>query len=60
MRDVAIKKGSSRLRLKKVSMSIYVTKDQKRRLDALHKRTEVPVSAYIRRGIEMVLKKEGA
>jgi len=57
---VSIKKGSSRLRLKKVPMSIYVTAEQKRRLDALHARTEVPVSAYIRRGIEMVLKKEGA
>ena len=60
MRDVAIKKGSSRLRLKKVSMSIYVSREQKRRLDALHARTDVPVSVYIRRGIEMVLKKEGA
>ncbi|MBV8758685.1 MAG: ribbon-helix-helix domain-containing protein [Deltaproteobacteria bacterium] len=48
------------MRLKKVPMSIYVTAEQKRRLDALHARTEVPVSAYIRRGIEMVLKKEGA
>jgi predicted DNA-binding protein len=57
---VAIKKGSSRLRLKKVPMSIYVFPEQKRRLDALTARTEVPVSAYIRRGIEMVLKKEGA
>jgi len=57
---VVIKKGSSRNRLKKVSMSIYVTREQKRRLDALHARTEVPVSAYIRRGIEWVLKKEGA
>ncbi|MFT3693957.1 MAG: ribbon-helix-helix domain-containing protein [Kofleriaceae bacterium] len=57
---MAIRKGSSRLRLKKIPMSIYVTAEQKRRLDALHARTEVPVSAYIRRGIEMVLKKEGA
>lgn len=55
-----VKKGSSRARLKKVSMSIYVTAEQKRRLDALHARTEVPVSAYVRRGIDLVLKKEGA
>ncbi len=41
-------------------MSIYVSPEQKRRLDALTARTEVPVAAYIRRGIEWVLKKEGA
>ena len=41
-------------------MSIYVTQDQKERLAKLHARTDVPVSVYVRRGIEMVLKKEGA
>jgi hypothetical protein len=41
-------------------MSIYVTQDQQARLRKLHERTDVPVSVYIRRGIEMVLKKEGA
>jgi predicted DNA-binding protein len=41
-------------------MSIYVTQDQQERLRKLHARTEVPISVYIRRGIELVLKKEGA
>jgi predicted DNA-binding protein len=57
---VAKQRGSSRARLKKVSMSIYVTPEQQERLRKLHERTDVPVSVYIRRGIEMVLKKEGA
>ncbi len=54
-----MKRGSSRLRLKKIAMSIYVTPEQAARLRKLHERTDVPVSVYIRRGIEMVLKKEG-
>jgi hypothetical protein len=41
-------------------MTIYVTQDQQARLRKLHGRTDVPVSVYVRRGIEMVLKKEGA
>ncbi len=41
---------------KKVSTTIYVTPDQSDQLKLLHERTKVPVSVYIREGIDMVLK----
>ncbi len=41
---------------KKVSTTIYVTPEQSDQLKLLHERTKVPVSVYIREGIDLVLK----
>lgn len=41
---------------KKVSTTIYITPEQAERLRLLNDRTKVPVSVYIREGIDMVLK----
>jgi Ribbon-helix-helix domain len=41
---------------KKVSTTIYITPEQADRLKLLHERTKVPVSVYIREGIDMMLK----
>ena len=41
---------------KKVSTTIYITPEQAERLKLLHERTKVPVSVYIREGIDMMLK----
>lgn len=37
--------------------TVYVTEEQLKLLKALSERTKVPVAAYIREGIEMVLRK---
>ena len=41
---------------KKVSTTIYITPEQADRLKVLHERTKVPISVYIREGIDMMLK----
>jgi hypothetical protein len=41
---------------KKVSTTIYITPEQAERLRLLHDRTKVPISVYIREGIDLVLK----
>jgi hypothetical protein len=41
---------------KKVSTTIYITPEQSERLRLLHERTKVPISVYIREGIDLVLK----
>src|SRR5258706_15640442 len=43
---------------KKVSTTIYITPEQSEQLKLLHGKTKVPVSEYIRQGIDMVLEKE--
>ncbi len=40
---------------KKISTTIYITEEQDRRLKELSRRTKVPVSVYIREGIDLVL-----
>ncbi len=40
---------------KKISTTIYITEEQDRRLKELNRRTKVPVSVYIREGIDLVL-----
>ncbi len=40
---------------KKISTTIYITEEQERKLKELNKRTKVPVSVYIREGIDLVL-----
>ena len=41
---------------KKISTTVYLTKDQRDKLKILHERTKVPVAEYIRQGIDLVLK----
>ena len=41
---------------KKISSTIYITPEQSERLKLLHHRTKVPISVYIREGIDLVLK----
>lgn len=40
----------------KISTTIYVTPEQNEQLKLLHGRTKVPVSVYIREGIDLVLR----
>ncbi|MBN2529879.1 MAG: ribbon-helix-helix domain-containing protein [Deltaproteobacteria bacterium] len=40
---------------KKISTTIYITEEQDEGLKELSKRTKVPVSVYIREGIDAVL-----
>ena len=42
---------------KKISTTIYITKEQDTRLKELNARTKVPVSVYIREGIDLVLER---
>jgi hypothetical protein len=42
---------------KKISTTVYITKDQAERLKQLHARTKVPIAEYIREGIDLVLRK---
>ncbi|MFO0662241.1 MAG: ribbon-helix-helix domain-containing protein [Polyangiaceae bacterium] len=41
---------------KKISSTIYMTPEQSEQLKLLHERTKVPISVYIREGIDLVLK----
>ncbi len=47
---------SKRMSRKKVSSTVYLTLEQNERLRLLHERTKVPVSVYVREGIDLVLK----
>lgn len=40
----------------KISTTIYITREQSAMLKLLNERTKVPVSVYIREGIDLVLK----
>jgi predicted DNA-binding protein len=40
---------------KKITTTIYITADQERKLKQLSQRTKIPVSVYIREGIDLVL-----
>jgi hypothetical protein len=42
---------------KKVSTTIYITPEQNEMLKILNEKTKVPVSEYIRQGIDLVLEK---
>jgi predicted DNA-binding protein len=42
---------------KKISTTIYITEEQDRQLKELSKRTKVPVSVYIREGIDLILER---
>ncbi|HUU02927.1 MAG TPA: ribbon-helix-helix domain-containing protein [Myxococcota bacterium] len=40
---------------KKISTTVYITQEQSDNLKLLHKKTKVPISEYIREGIDLVL-----
>jgi predicted DNA-binding protein len=40
---------------KKITTTIYITAEQERKLKELSGRTKVPVSVYVREGIDLVL-----
>ncbi len=40
---------------KKISTTVYITEEQKRKLEILHNRTKVPIAEYIRQGIDLIL-----
>ena len=42
---------------KKISTTVYITREQDEYLKLLHSRTKVPVAVYIREGIDLVLRK---
>ena len=42
---------------KKISTTIYITEEQDRQLKELSRRTKVPVSVYVREGIDLVLER---
>lgn len=39
-------------------ITLYIEIEQRERLDALSEKTDVPVSAYVRRAIDLFLQKE--
>ena len=41
---------------KKISTTVYLTQEQINQLKELNTRTKVPVAAYIREGIDLVLR----
>ena len=42
---------------KKISTTVYITEEQDQQLKELSQRTKVPVSVYIREGIDLVLER---
>lgn len=42
---------------KKVSTTVYITREQNDLLKSLNQKTKVPIAEYIREGIDMVLDK---
>ena len=54
-RQRPIDRGSFMLADKKVSTTVYITREQSEKLKLLHNETKVPVAEYIRQGIDWVL-----
>ncbi len=42
---------------KKISTTVYITEEQDEQLKELSRRTKVPVSVYIREGIDLVIER---
>jgi hypothetical protein len=40
---------------KLVRISVFITSDQRQRLDSINQRTDVPIAALVRRGVELIL-----
>jgi hypothetical protein len=54
---MAIKKGSSRLRLKKAQLAFYPEPEAYEALKLLSARTRVPQQVYLREGLDIILQK---
>lgn len=52
-----VKKVEERMARTKVSTTVYITQEQSEKLKLLNQKTKVPVSEYIREGIDLVLEK---
>ena len=55
--SVTARRSGPPMSRKKISTTIYITPEQNELLHLLHARTKVPVSVYIREGIDLVLKR---
>jgi predicted DNA-binding protein len=53
----SLKKAEESMARTKISTTVYITEQQNERLKQLNKKTKVPVSEYIREGIDLVLEK---
>ena len=42
---------------KKISTTVYITPEQNEKLKVLNEKTKVPVSEFVRQGIDLVLEK---
>lgn len=42
---------------KKISTTVYITREQNELLKALNQKTKVPIAEYIREGIDLVLER---
>ena len=42
---------------KKLSTTVYITEEQDQKLKELSRRTKVPVSVYIREGIDLIIER---
>ena len=42
---------------KKITTTIYITREQNEKLKVLNDRTKVPIAEYIRQGIDLILEK---
>ena len=42
---------------KKLSTTVYITEEQDQKLKELSRRTKVPVSVYIREGVDLVIER---
>lgn len=45
---------------KKITTTIYITREQDEQLKLLHERTKVPMAEFIRQGIDLILEKNQA
>lgn len=48
---------SAHMARKKIATTIYITEEQDQKLKELSRRTKVPVSVYIREGIDLALER---
>jgi hypothetical protein len=55
-----VKLTNSRKRLRKVQLSCYVERGHRDALKSLSQRTGVPQQVYMRKGLDMVLRQNGA
>ncbi len=42
---------------RKITTTIYITREQNEKLKALHEKTKVPIAEFIRQGIDLILER---